>query len=393
MYGPILMTVDAESGDSSVGVESAEESLDARITALAEDIRRLQIGHRESHPSKGVVPERKGAPRPLWAKQCKAVERIEEHMIKYFRDDNSKTLTYHLPPPHLFFAGSPSSDITVQKVHNWIRIRPWCFDQINRRDEILMTTYQWRIALEGKYYLTPHDHVKTDIHCTPEEIARLPPPPREVKRRRTEDSSRKGESGPSTNKRVAFRIEINVRFGVHGSFPPYEPTQEAKWGNDTFTAREVSSQSSQGLIEEVVWELSVSNFRLELLALDRRILTLIYNDADMALAARRESAICSIWDNGWVRPLWETDSEPERLSCGIWTRRLPAIRRLASVISLWPGGEHFRTWNPKHAVDERSFVDFEFDVYLFYARMFHRHFGRRPILPMLQPSRMFAKAM
>ena len=325
--------------------------------------------------------------RPDWAEYHVAIARVESVMVKTLFTNHSKPQVYFLPPLHLFYAATPTSVITVQKVHNWLRIRDWCFDQIRKRDEILMTTYQWRVALEGRYCAVPYDHLKVKINVTPEEIGRLPPPGPDFKRRRLDENSKTKRHNGETlqHRRVASRLEINVRFGLYGGFLPYDPSERVAWGKLSLNAQDLSTPAHSNVIRGVVWELSVANFRLELLRLDRDLLSVVYGDPDTTLAARREAVICYIWKNEWARPVWEDSTEYDPLTSPVWTSRIQPIKQLSLVISLWPGGERFAKWDLTVAKDCRVFEQFEYDVILFYTRTFHAQYGRRPILPLVQP--------
>ena len=366
-----------------------DADLDSLIDSLVDALQSMSVRARaSSYRPKGEIRAAKGSMPPAWAIQCETVARIEEFMATTFRDDNSKTLQYHLPPPHLFYASTYNSHITVQKVHNWLRIRPWCFSHIMRPHEqrsTLMTTHQWRVALEGKYYHTSFDHITVKPKSDPADIAKLPPAPPDLKRRRTEPSDTATSNKGTQHRRIATRIDINVRFGVHAGFEPYDATERASWGRVALNADDIASQHDHALVREVVWELSVASFRLELLDLDQTILHTVYQHQDGSLAARRESLVCHIWQNGFVRPTWEDSVECDPLSSPSWEVRLPAVKQLAFIVSAWPGGQRFRSWNTSLAVNGAAFSRFEYDVLLFYSRTFSELRGRRPILPLIRP--------
>ena len=363
---------------------------DEQIDALVRKMRRSRLGDKPD-ASSGKVNKggriEQGAQRPEWAKYCVSVARVDSLIIKTLHTDNTQSQVYFLPPMHLFYAATPTSTITVQKVHNWLRIRDWCFDQIRKRDEVLMTAYEWRVALEGRYCAVPYDHLKVKVNVTPQEINSLPPPGPDFKRRHLDENPKaKRHNGEMVqHRRVASRLEINVRFGLHGGFPPYDPLERVAWGKLSLTAQDLSTPAHSDVIRRVVWELSVANFRLELLGLDRDILPVVYNDPDTTLAARREATICYVWRNEWARPLWENSAECDPLTSPDWTCRVLPVKHLSSVVSLWPGGERFAKWNVNLTKDCSTFEQFEYDVFIFYARKFHSQYGRRPILPLIQP--------
>ena len=367
-----------------------KDAIDEQIADIVREMHRVSLKVKPPVRRWASRPPqaKQGVQRPAWAEYNDALVRLEGTM-KDFLPDPSRSHLYHLPPPQLLFAAAATSNVTVSKVHNWIRIRSWCFDQIRNRDDVLMTTYQWRIALEGRYFAVDFDKdVRKLAKVTDEQINRLPSPPDlEFKRRRKEEMPTSKAYGYAQLRRLASRLEINVRFALDGGFSPYDPSERVQWGSLKLSAQDISDTHSN-TIKAVAWELSVANFRLELLHLDREILPRIYRHPDPSLAARREANICYIWRNGLPRPAWEDNVDCDPLSSPLWTVRVGPIKQLASVVSLWPGGERFGTWDKNVAASSRAFDLFEYDVFSFYAHTFYRTKGQRPILPLTQPSPM-----
>ena len=375
-------------------VPTVDEEMDNIIQSLVESMQtRFTLSNLfPARPVPNAPAEKNRVISPSWARQSAAIQRVEEHARATFHDNNSTTLTYFLPPVTLFFSGVETSTIITQKVHNWLRLRLWCFDQIRTRERVLMSTKHWRIALEGAYYSIPYDHLKlkAEIGVSPEEIQRLPPTPPDTKHRQlSEDPVRKNKT-TTQHKRVADRIAINVRFGVYGGFRPYDPLVKQDWGKSEWDAKSISA-SGERILSEVVWELSVASFRLELMDIDRALLTTVYGYPDSSLAARRESQICQIWNYGWVRPAWE-NGERDPLSSDDWTIRVRSLKQLAAVVSCWPDGSRFKKYalTSDMVMNEKAALELEYCVFLFYAETFHRLRGRRPILPRLQPATMVA---
>lgn len=364
--------------------------LDQVIESLTSALQRVNVQD-EPSTSRGELRGEKVTKPPPWAHQSESLARLERFMLENFRDDNGKTQKYHLPPVHLFYAASADSSLTVKKTHNWLRIRQWCFDQVTRVGEqgsTPMTAYEWRAALDGLYYSIPYDPSVVKPKSTLADIQRLASAPPPAKRQRTGPpgnsyKSKKNEKAQS--RRLASTIDVNVRFGVHAGFDPYDPDQQVTWGKITLRSADIAVQPGHTLLHEILWELSVANFRLELLELDRAILRVVYDHPDRAVAARRESLVCRVWRNGHLRPTWENTDQCDALSSVLWADRISAVKQLASVLSAWPGGDEYKTWNPKSAWDAFAFFEFEYGVFLFYARAFHRRYGRRPILPLLFP--------
>ncbi|GJE90281.1 hypothetical protein PsYK624_064100 [Phanerochaete sordida] len=373
--------------EDSPPVQSTLEEIDQQIISVTTYLQGMSLSQTPSHRSKGEIREGKGHGPPLWAKQSESISSIEAFMLANFRDDTSQALTYHLPPPHLFYAGDFSGPIIVQRVHNWLRIRDWCIEQGTRPclpRFTRMTAHQWRTALEGRYHIVPYDPQTVHPKSSSEDIAKLAEAPHDMKRRRTNTSPDKFRT--KAQPRLADRIDINVRFGVHAGFAIYSPVEKSPWGKMDLDAQGISTFGSPALVNEVVWELSVASFRLELMDIDRDILAPVYNHPDCSLAARRESHVCHVWQERCIRPMWTRDLACDALSSSSWDERIPAVKQLAYVISFWPAGQRFRAWNDSNAVDAEAFARFEYDVFLFYARTFSEVRGRRPVLPLLRPA-------
>ncbi|OBZ76622.1 hypothetical protein A0H81_03260 [Grifola frondosa] len=83
-------------------------------------------------------------------------------------------------------------------------------------------------------------------------------------------------------KRVADRVDINVRFGIHGGFPPYSADCAPAWGDVNITRQMLSADRT--VFVGIVWELALFNFRLELIFLDRQLVPYFYNHSDQRLA-------------------------------------------------------------------------------------------------------------
>ncbi|EMD38690.1 hypothetical protein CERSUDRAFT_94227 [Gelatoporia subvermispora B] len=233
----------------------------------------------------------------------------------------AKTLAYHLPPPHLFFAENAN---TGQRFHGWLRIRPWCIKQVlvpPSDGKILMATTQWRIALEGKYVRTkynPNASVLPKSH--PADMAKLPPPSGEppssaVKRSRDEgeqDDVHKPTTNPRHLKRYCDRLDISVRFNVHAGFTPHSSSASFTWGKERIDR--ARADSDRTLWAEIVWELSILDFRFELLDLDREMVPHIYLDLTSAL--KREDLIKSVWSEQGEPGMGQSSLDPLTVNGG-----------------------------------------------------------------------------
>ena len=316
-------------------------------------------------------------------------------------DEGEFPKTYHLPPPFLFFTLGGDGEGAIARIHNWLRIRRWCISQVVDpafHGMVLMSASEWRIALLGEYYQVRHeagpDEDAEVAAARATEIARLPPNPRaeQMPKRLTE---RDLESGPPTKKpRVvkenssgkkqralaASRGIVNVRFGLYGQFVPYDKTFVAGWRSQQLTFEPLRVASN--IWAEVVWELSVLNFRLELLQLDRHYCSEQYAGLDGGFA--RSQTVAAIWgDDGMIAPDWSGTVEGDCLCSPRLDVQVAALQRFANVLSAWPGGSVLEPLTRKWPV-----VDGDVTLFAFYVPAAHGVLNRLPTTPLCQPASM-----
>ncbi|KAI0308897.1 hypothetical protein OF83DRAFT_1180247 [Amylostereum chailletii] len=249
-----------------------------------------------------------------------------------------------LPPTSMFLG---TSQQVSGWIHNWLCVRPWV--HITAKGKILegkceKNVRQWRIALEGKYYgLQPRENDRFKPTSSLQDIAHLPPVPALTgpppapsiatppstqslglrKRQRTTAPTLSNDAPPSKKAksigqkcqsakgkehRFSERIDINVLFGVKGGFV----------------------QQDHGMWAEVVWELSVNEFRLEFIRLD------MIQVPDLNLSAEatcvRQEKIQAIWrDDGDVLVKFTDVVHPKDLAISVM-----GIDRWAEVMQPWP---------------------------------------------------------
>ncbi|KAI0037683.1 hypothetical protein FA95DRAFT_1613983 [Auriscalpium vulgare] len=286
-----------------------------------------------------------------------------------------KPQVYHVPPVHLFFSEGTTLGA---KIHNWLRIRPWCIAQTITAPDggaVLLTGTQWRIALEGRYHqICRPEKGGIQPRSSPDEIARLPPGPRAQKQAR---SSRPPDR--RALRRTCDRIDINVRFGVTGGFQPYTENIQPTWG--TQQVARADADVDKRIWAEVTWELAAMNFRLELMALDRLMNAAAYAEESEG-GKDRELEIMLIWEgDGQVRPTWDR----RNITCGIDAptpaARRSAFTRWARVLNVWPPARGMLPETPPGTQEE-----FEAQIAGFYCNQFHLTWGRFPSLPHAAPT-------
>ncbi|KAH9921097.1 hypothetical protein B0H21DRAFT_843873 [Amylocystis lapponica] len=284
---------------------------------------------RAAHASRGKArpqgsvkgtPATQSVPKvPDWVQQpCQGWERalkLVQDLPSSQQHHGGKAFVYALPPPNAFYTENAAS--RAHLIHNWTRIRQWCIAQaLNppQNARVLMTANQWHLALEGAYYGVPAALLTVPPQSLPADIARLPDPPVSAKRVRVEDQA----VSVRTAKRISSRVDIAVRMGVHGNFPPFDADTQVGYFGKILVDKDAASED-RDLWSEVVWELSLLNFRMELMELDRVLVEETYTRDEGAIAAARLQMIRSIWSEVQaVRPSLGHEIERDQLSQIEW---------------------------------------------------------------------------
>lgn len=170
---------------------------------------------------------------------------------------------------------------------------------------------------------------------------------------------------------------------MYAGFEPYEQDMSAQWGNLTVTHS--VANSDEQLWAEVVWELSVLNFRLEFAGLDRQLAADFYLRDDQSIAAHREASVFRIWDTCGIRPLWQVEalgSDP--LGSESWVTRQSSVKLMAMIMQAWPHGRTL-AWDDFYTVSKDAYLAYEHNVFKFYATTFRSCRGRLPTVPFIQP--------
>lgn len=333
---------------------------------------------KQAPPPASEKPDWAPPPCPGWERALQTVEDLPQHQQHH----GGRAFLYAVPPLHAFYGLAESR---TPLMHNWTRIRPWCITQAlepPQNARVLMTASQWHLALQGLYYWVPPELLTVHPKSTDAEIARLPLEPAPAKRARTENKP------PShrNSKRLADRVDIAVRMVLYAHIPPYDPDVDVGHFGKLRVSRAVAATDCD-LWSEVVWELSLLNFRLELLELDRTVLEARYGGPgdDRDCAGDRQRAICAIWsDMQAVRPSLLHEIKRDLLSLPDWRERRPAFERWADVMREWPGGSAVGHAS-RDRDSEAACGEFEVGVIGFYCRAFHGAFARLPTVPLCGP--------
>ena len=140
------------------------------------------------------------------------------------------------------------------------------------------------------------------------------------------------------------------------------------------------------LWKEIVWELSILNFHLEFLQLDRDLIPEFHLQTNKLLAAKWEAAIFKIWGKG-LRLMWEQKHVKfDKLTSTVRGVRIKAVKQMSLVVRSWPGGkEKLLLWNDTLTEFKLSWTSFEESVFKFYIETFLVFHGCLLHIPLDQP--------
>lgn len=299
------------------------------------------------------------------------------------RDTHVMKQTFALPPYHIF--SGPDDIGMARRLHSYLRIRGWCFDQVfdaPAHGQTKMTAAQWRVALEGGYYFVEYEHLDSRVQpiASKEDIARLPPRPdhdnRNANGKRERGEQITNQRLSKMDKRTRDRIDVNVRMHVHAGFAPYDEEEGVYWRGHLKKLADVRGDLS--LYRSIMWELSVLHFRLEFLLLDELCYPYPTRPPTPSAIAHRQIFVTSIWGGGNL-----SVAEGDRLTSGEFGQRASAILRLGECMSPW--GFPSLQSSQVAVIDGTHFRRREQDTIVFYVERFHQRFGRIPCIPLEKP--------
>ncbi|KAI0039136.1 hypothetical protein FA95DRAFT_1612817 [Auriscalpium vulgare] len=332
---------------------------------------------KETASSAPTVVSRDVPTRPSWLPATNVHwAPIEAKLASLSEVQNAKPIQYSLPPFHAFTGN------VALKMHNWLRIRPHCFLAVHSQEErpTTLTASGWKVALDGSYHsFEQRPHAKHRSLYSPDLIAQLPPhpatPPTLGKRREPHQSSR---TLGGQDKRVAEKLNVAVHFGVMCGFPPYHPDDRPLWRNQLVSASR--TESDQLLWQEVVWQLSIKHFRLELLQLDEEIMAEIGEPSTY----QRHLDWLGVWNGGL-----DVTTDPANLDYILsedWIWRRAGVLRLRALVHAWPDFGDSDIDNMEVTISPSAFNAYEVTLYEAYARYFYKRRGRLPTFPLARPS-------
>lgn len=255
-----------------------------------------------------------------------------------------------------------------------------------------MTSDEWKIALEGRYYLKPFNPDEVKPEAPSADIAQLPPAPPAPSDTLAQPivgvlDAKATKKKAEAVKRLANRIDINVRFGVYAGFPPHDDSIVCQWGDTEISQAQASN--NERLWNEVTWELSVMHFRLEFLDLDRQMVPAFYQATDTRISAERQAQVCRIWNSGGIRVMWHTaERERDPFSSSDFADAHKLVRQMAEVMFQWPLDRVTKKMleYPAGAFSAGPVFDaFRVTVFTIYAKSFYAANDRIPHIPLSQP--------
>ncbi|KAI0053450.1 hypothetical protein FA95DRAFT_1643491 [Auriscalpium vulgare] len=263
-------------------------------------------------------------------------------------------------------------------MHNWLRIRPHCFVAVHSEDHpTTLTASAWKVALDGNYYAySQRPNAKHRSQFSEALIARLPERPAAGG---SVLGKRPAPGGAKPNdKRIVERLDVAVHFGVLYEFPPYRTEDRPLWRNQPISAERASKDET--LWKEVLWQLSIKHFRLELLQLDEEILAEIGEPSTY----QRHLDLLGVWNDGLDVP-----TDPANLDYILsedWIWRRAGVLRLRGLVHAWPEFGDSEIDNMEVTISPSAFHAYEVTLYEAYARYFYKRRGRLPTFPLTRPS-------
>lgn len=315
---------------------------------------------------------------PVWAA-------VEDRLRDIALIDTGVPLQYGLPPVHAFSGGG-----TGQKIHNWLRIRTHCFDALTTGDKpFALTTNHWRVALDGRYYQSTIPDGTTIMPRAPlAKIAMLPPAPASSQPEHDSTGSKTSRGADSRLHRLMERIDIAVHFGVDCGLPPYDRnvTPLPTWRGQS-VGRD-RAESDRNLWAEVAWQVSVANFRLDLLWFDAEVMAPVL--AKGKDASLRQDERFSLWQEVWSdhRGI-VTGTDPAAFDWMLspkWIDRATALHRMTRLVRDWPGFPPLPPSMMPITAEQGAMERFELDFFEKYCRYFQAKKGRLPLFPLSRPS-------
>ncbi|KAJ7857397.1 hypothetical protein B0H13DRAFT_2356962 [Mycena leptocephala] len=259
---------------------------------------------------------------PVWEAALKKVDRTQHPL----RSPRPIDLCYVLPEPALL--ASPDAPAHRQlRLHHFTMLHDALLYRIAHApgDQLLVKSQEWRDILAGK--VTTQGRAHTKARARSEAIERLLAPAMQA-------------------------CGVNSYSGFPADVTTIPPITNAR-------------------AKEMIWEVAETNFRFELLSLDRRASGLDRPDE------------CRECFPGRMLIGVPIEASKMGFASTVLTKRHPYSVRLAKLMCAWPGAPSVvREAGVERAWPDAEMRELEKTVALFYCQQFYEYFGRAAVIPM-----------
>ncbi|PPR01992.1 hypothetical protein CVT26_008735 [Gymnopilus dilepis] len=314
-----------------------------------------------------------------WASALSSVDHAETNAVQHA--DRNLLRGYLFPDPFLFTKGEGSNKGRSSiYIVGWLAIRAkWMEWVIDNQDDVKKypRPQEWRDALAdvagkmGLMALLAKNSSRADPAAKTGSATKKPNTQPPAKRRKVADDQK-------------LAVDLS---GVKG------PIDICWNGEDLVSAAALAQELyivPDAVAREVVWDLYEHNFRLELLALDRCVVSRgAMSELD---GLDRDDKVRQCFPNDSLVNL-DVPVEDRGLGAGDWGHRMQWVEALRRVLIAWPqcpeilqttsAVQHLSTG---HIVsDEKRVCGVERVAYPFYCQTFFNYFGRAPSIPHILP--------
>lgn len=324
---------------------------------------------------------------PVWLAALKSVN--PDTALIFAHPDRTLFKGYALPDPAIFTSPDAKQDRIQKNFIAWLLIRPaWITYTTSRQskaESAMPQAANWkaflaklskRFGFDGQSAVqsAPSSNVRSrgfaGSHGAPPRGGQPAPKVRKIQR-----------SGNVTQYDIDDTFSQNLKSAL----------VDVSWEGDIVKPRDAVERGCLELppviLREVMWELYEQNFRLELLALERCIVS----GVDMSLESRtaREDMVSNVFPDGRI-VMYRLPTRDEGLGAQAWTARVRYVEAFRLLLELWPG-------SPSSALrplvepgqdgeaSEALVRTVEGALYKFYCQTFFQYFGRAATIPCPRP--------
>lgn len=278
---------------------------------------------------------------PWWDTACERLLKLHDHT-------GHSLLHSPVPNPVIFLL--PDNQLRSNFLLTWLRLRPVVLWRLSLPNARFYASKDWRAMLEAA------DGYKTAASD-----------------RRTKMLAELNKLVDTSRSMLSSQMTIN---------PANLQSSPALW-NDVPVELDASGQLNGEVIREVIWELYETNFRIELLTLDRHMVPEPVGDTEEVCMQRevwfqREAMVHRCWPGLPYRPQYHS---PGASSVAHQALRLPFIKAFFELLRTWPGRPDVlkRPFPPDEHLSD--IFGIEEALANFYVRVFVKVFHRPATVP------------